>query len=168
MGVGDPGCYNRDSKIPTPNIDRLAREGVRMTDMHSPSAVCTPTRYGLLTGRYCWRTRLKESVLFGYGTALIEPDRATLASLLQGHGYRTAVFGKWHLGLGDGEKTDYSKPLSPGPLSTWHPMSMSRIRRLSRRPPKRLNPPITFVSVARDTLWVEKLLPVSATSMCFR
>ncbi len=117
MGVGDPGCYNRDSKIPTPNIDRLAREGVRMTDMHSPSAVCTPTRYGLLTGRYCWRTRLKESVLFGYGTALIEPDRATLASLLQGHGYRTAVFGKWHLGLGDGEKTDYSKPLSPGPLS---------------------------------------------------
>ena len=117
MGVGDPGCYNPQSKIPTPNIDRLAREGLRMTDMHSPSAVCTPTRYGLLTGRYCWRTRLKESVLFGYGTALIAPDRATLASLLQRHGYRTAVFGKWHLGLGEGEKTDYSKPLAPGPLT---------------------------------------------------
>jgi arylsulfatase A len=117
MGVGDPGCYNPQSKIPTPNIDRLAREGLRMTDMHSPSAVCTPTRYGLLTGRYCWRTRLKESVLFGYGTALIEPARPTLASLLQGHGYRTAVFGKWHLGLGEGKKTDYSKPLAPGPLT---------------------------------------------------
>jgi len=72
MGIGDVGVYNPDSQIPTPNIDRLAREGLRMTDMHSPSAVCTPTRYGLLTGRYCWRTRLKESVLFGYGTALID------------------------------------------------------------------------------------------------
>ena len=117
MGIGDPGCYNADSKIPTPHIDRLAREGLRMTDMHSPSAVCTPTRYGLLTGRYCWRTRLKESVLFGYGTALIEPGRATVASLAASRGYRTAVFGKWHLGLGSGEKTDYSKPLTPGPLS---------------------------------------------------
>ena len=58
MGIGDAGCYNPKSKIPTPNIDRLAREGLRMTDMHSPSAVCTPTRYGLLTGQYCWRTRL--------------------------------------------------------------------------------------------------------------
>ena len=117
MGIGDAGCYNSRSKIPTPNIDRLAREGLRMTDMHSPSAVCTPTRYGLLTGRYCWRTRLKESVLFGYGTALIESDRPTLASLLSGFGYQTGVFGKWHLGLGKGAKTDYSQPLSPGPLS---------------------------------------------------
>ena len=117
MGIGDPGCYNSESKIPTPHIDRLASEGLRMTDMHSPSAVCTPTRYGLLTGRYCWRTRLKESVLFGYGTALIEPGRTTLASLAASQGYRTAVFGKWHLGLGAGEKTDYSKPLTPGPLS---------------------------------------------------
>ena len=117
MGIGDAGCYNAQSKIPTPHIDRLAREGLRMTDMHSPSAVCTPTRYGLLTGRYCWRTRLKESVLFGYGTALIEPDRPTLASMLSQRGYRTGVFGKWHLGLGEGEKTDYSKPLSPGPLT---------------------------------------------------
>ena len=117
MGIGDPGCYNQHSKIPTPHINRLAREGLRMTDMHSPSAVCTPTRYGLLTGRYCWRTRLKESVLFGYDTALIESGRSTVASMAAGRGYRTAVFGKWHLGLGAGDKTDYGKPLTPGPLS---------------------------------------------------
>ncbi|MEK6249848.1 MAG: arylsulfatase, partial [Planctomycetales bacterium] len=117
MGIGDLGIYNPDSKIPTPNMDRLAREGLRMTDMHSPSAVCTPTRYGLLTGRYCWRTRLKESVLFGYGTSLIDAQRMTLASMLKKHDFNTAVFGKWHLGLGEGKKTDYSQPLSPGPLT---------------------------------------------------
>jgi len=60
MGYGDVGCYNPESKIPTPNMDRLAKEGMRFTDAHSPSAVCTPTRYGILTGRYCWRTRLKR------------------------------------------------------------------------------------------------------------
>ena len=117
MGTGDVSIYNADSKIPTPYMDALARQGLRMTDMHSPSAVCTPTRYGLLTGRYCWRTRLKASVLFGYDTALIKPSRMTLASMLRKHGYATAAFGKWHLGLGSGDKTDYSKPFSEGPLS---------------------------------------------------
>ena len=72
MGYGDVGCYNPDSKIPTPNMDRLAAQGVRFTDAHSPSAVCTPSRYGVLTGRYCWRSRLKRSVLFGYEPPLIE------------------------------------------------------------------------------------------------
>src|SRR5262249_23369506 len=66
LGYGDPRCYNKDSKIPTPNIDRLARQGMRFTDAHTPSAVCTPTRYGILTGRYCWRTPLKKGVLHGY------------------------------------------------------------------------------------------------------
>jgi len=117
MGLGDLSIYNADSKIPTPHMDALARQGLRMTDMHSPSAVCTPTRYGLLTGRYCWRTRLKSSVLFGYDTALIDSNRETIASMLKKHGYATAVYGKWHLGLGGGEKTDYDKPLTPGPLS---------------------------------------------------
>ena len=65
MGYGDVGCYNPESKIPTPNMDQLAREGIRCTDAHSPSAVCTPTRYGVLTGRYCWRSRLKRGVLYG-------------------------------------------------------------------------------------------------------
>lgn len=116
LGWGDLGCYNRDSAIPTPHADRLAREGIRFTDMHSPSSVCTPTRYGILTGRYAWRTRLERGVLWGYSPNLIEPGRMTVASLLRQHGYRTAAIGKWHLGLGEHEKTDYSRPLRPGPL----------------------------------------------------
>jgi arylsulfatase A-like enzyme len=115
LGYGDPRCYNAASKVPTPNLDRLAAQGLRFTDAHTPCAVCTPTRYGLLTGRYCWRTRLKRGVLQGYSPALIEPGRLTLASLLKRHGYATACVGKWHLGLGDRDKTDYDKPLSPGP-----------------------------------------------------
>ena len=83
MGYGDLGCYNPDSRIPTPNIDRLAREGVRFTDAHSPSAVCTPTRYGVLTGRYCWRSRLEHGVLFAYEPPLIEASRQTVAGLLR-------------------------------------------------------------------------------------
>lgn len=116
MGYGDPRCYNPDSRIPTPFMDRLAAEGIRFTDAHTPSSVCTPTRYGLLTGRYCWRTRLKSGVLNGYSPALIEPGRMTLASLLKQHGYVTACIGKWHLGLGEEEPTDFSQPLRPGPL----------------------------------------------------
>ncbi len=120
LGYGDPGCYNPDSKIPTPNIDRLAAEGIRFTDAHTPSAVCTPTRYGLLTGRYCWRTRLKRGVLIGSSRALIEPDRSTIAALLQKYGYRTAAIGKWHLGFQDpeqGRQVDYDLPLRPGPVT---------------------------------------------------
>jgi arylsulfatase A-like enzyme len=115
LGSGDLGCYNRDSKIPTPNVDRLAAQGVRFTDMHSPSSVCTPTRYGLLTGRYCWRSRLKRAVLQGYSPNLIEQGRLTFASVLKGQGYYTAGVGKWHLGLGDRERVDYDEPLTPGP-----------------------------------------------------
>ncbi|MBL9137989.1 MAG: arylsulfatase [Verrucomicrobiales bacterium] len=100
LGWGDLGCYNRESKIPTPHLDRLATEGTRFTDAHSPSAVCSPTRYGLLTGRYAWRTRLQSGVLWGYSPPLIEEDRPTLATLLKSRGYVTAAVGKWHLGLG--------------------------------------------------------------------
>lgn len=100
MGYGDPHCYNPASKIPTPNMDRLAAEGLRFTDAHTPAAVCTPTRYGLLTGRYCWRTRLQSSVLWtDYEEPLIDPQRETVARLLQRSGYHTAAIGKWHLGL---------------------------------------------------------------------
>jgi arylsulfatase A-like enzyme len=115
LGYGDPRCYNPASKVPAPNIDRLAAQGLRCTDAHTPCSVCTPTRYGLLTGRYCWRSRLKRGVLQGYSPALIEPGRLTVASLLKRHGYATACVGKWHLGLGGREKTDYDRPLSPGP-----------------------------------------------------
>lgn len=115
FGIGDAGAYNPCSAIPTPNIDRLAREGMRFTGMHSSSAVCTPSRYSILTGRYCWRTRLKKGVLDGTGTNLIELGRLTLPRLLRTAGYHTAGVGKWHLGLGSGEAADYHKPLRPGP-----------------------------------------------------
>jgi arylsulfatase A-like enzyme len=117
LGYGDPGCYNADSRIPTPNIDRLAAAGMRFTDAHTPSSVCTPTRYGVLTGRYAWRTRLKSGVLNGYSPALIEPGRTTLASLLAAYDYRTACVGKWHLGLGNAAEADYAQALAPGPNS---------------------------------------------------
>lgn len=118
LGYGDPRCYNPESKIATPAIDRLAAQGVRLTDAHTPSSVCTPTRYGLLTGRYCWRTSLKRGVLDGYSPLLIETGRTTLPSLLKQKGYATGAVGKWHLGLGSEKKTDYAKPLRPGPVTT--------------------------------------------------
>lgn len=117
LGYGDPGCYNPESRIPTPALDTLAAEGLRFRDMHTPSSVCTPTRYGLLTGRYAWRTSLKKGVLYGSSPSLIEAGTPTIASVLKGKGYRTAIFGKWHLGLGTAEKASFAAPLDPGPLS---------------------------------------------------
>ena len=81
MGSGDVHALNSASQIPTPHLDRLASEGMTFTDAHTPSAVCTPTRYGLLTGRYCWRTRLKSGVQDGYGPPLIDRERQTIAEL---------------------------------------------------------------------------------------
>lgn len=99
LGYGDVSCYNPQSKIQTPHLDKLARQGMRFTDAHTPSAVCTPTRYGLLTGRYAWRSRLKSGVLDGFDPPLIEPGRPTVADFLRAQGYRTAAVGKWHLGF---------------------------------------------------------------------
>src|SRR5437773_7525441 len=82
LGYGDARCYNPQSKVPTPNLDRLASQGVRFTDAHSGSAVCTPTRYGINTGRYCWRSALKSGVLQGYSPALLEPGRLTVPAML--------------------------------------------------------------------------------------
>lgn len=100
LGWGDVSCNHPEGKIRTPAIDALASEGMRFTNAHAPHAVCTPTRYSLLTGRYCWRTFLREGVLPGYSRPLIPPTRATIASVLKKAGYRTAAFGKWHVGLG--------------------------------------------------------------------
>jgi arylsulfatase A len=99
LGYGDVRVMNPNGKIPTPNIDRIAHAGITFTDAHSPSSVCTPTRYGILTGRYAWRTRLKENVLVPYDPPLIEAERTTMPGMLRQQGYRTAAFGKWHLGL---------------------------------------------------------------------
>ncbi|MDA1313514.1 MAG: arylsulfatase [Acidobacteria bacterium] len=119
MGYGDVQALNLDSHIPTPNLDRLSRQGMTFTDAHTPSAVCTPTRYGLLTGRYAWRGRLTKGVLNGYGEPLIESGRPTVASFLQRHGYHTGMVGKWHLGLGFAKTADgafdFSKPVTDGP-----------------------------------------------------
>lgn len=122
LGYGDPGCYNRESKVPTPNMDRLAREGVRFTDAHSPSAVCTPTRYALLTGRYAWRTRLQKGVLGPFSQPLITEKVLTVPLMLREQGYATACIGKWHLGWGwprpgDGGKRDFTRPIPDGPTA---------------------------------------------------
>ncbi len=126
LGYGDLRLYNPESKIPTPNLDRLASQGIRLTDAHTPDTVCTPTRYGVLTGRYSWRTRLKRGVLKGTSPPLIAKDRLTLPGLLKERGYLTGAVGKWHLGaqwtLKDDAKPvehaniDWSKPLVDGPL----------------------------------------------------
>ena len=123
LGYGDLSCLNPGSKIKTPNIDRIAQNGVTFTDAHSSSAVCSPTRYGILTGRYNWRSTLKSGVLDGYSPALIPPDRTTMASMLKKQGYHTAGIGKWHLGwrwnnIENGkENVNFSKPITNGPTT---------------------------------------------------
>jgi len=99
LGYGDVTCYNPESRINTPNIDRLAMQGMTFTDAHTAAAVCTPSRYGLLTGRYCWRTELKRGVHGGYDLPLITPERMTIGNLFQDKGYKTAAIGKWHVGM---------------------------------------------------------------------
>ncbi|MEY4034722.1 MAG: hypothetical protein RL492_1916 [Verrucomicrobiota bacterium] len=143
LGYGDVGCYNPESKIPTPNLDRLAKTGVRFTDAHAPSTVCTPSRYSLLTGRMAFRTGYRGGVFTGVGgPSLIEADRLTLPGLLRQQGYATAAVGKWHVGLTfqtkegtpvyqvplPGERlgaanelarirlTDFSRPITDGPV----------------------------------------------------
>jgi arylsulfatase A len=141
MGYGDMGCNNPDSKIPTPHMDHLASQGMRFTNAHAASSVCTPSRYSILTGRYCWRSQLKSSVLWDWDPPLIERNRLTVAGLLRQNGYRTGCIGKWHLGWEwatlDGESAckgttsggwdretryalgkniDFSKPMRGGPV----------------------------------------------------
>jgi len=114
LGWGDVGCYGA-TKVKTPNIDRLAQQGIRFTDAHSETACCTPTRYGVLTGRYSWRTSLKSGVLGWAAPLLIEEGRLTTPALLRSAGYTTGCVGKWHLGVGR-QGMDWSGELKPGPL----------------------------------------------------
>jgi len=119
QGYGDFSLLNKESKFNTPNLDRLAKEGMMLTDGHSPDTVCTPSRYGLLTGRYSWRTELKRGVFGAEKACLIKDGRVTIASLLRDNGYKTAMVGKWHLGMdfpGEKGNRDWSKPVLDMPL----------------------------------------------------
>ncbi|WP_347840842.1 arylsulfatase [uncultured Draconibacterium sp.] len=120
QGSGDVSALNPNAKFKTPNIDRLVAEGVTFTDGHSSDAVCTPSRYTLLTGRYSWRTSLKKGVLGADGPCLIEKDRMTIASMLKEQGYNTAMVGKWHLQMNfagtKGKNRDWSQPFTDGPI----------------------------------------------------
>jgi arylsulfatase A-like enzyme len=109
LGYCDPGCYNPKSKIATPNIDRLAREGLRFTDAHAPGPLCHLSRYGLMTGRYPFRTDVSRWPK----QPLIDKGQVTIASFLKSQGYRTAMVGKWHLGF---REDGYDQPLSGGPV----------------------------------------------------
>lgn len=123
MGYGDLSCLNPNSKVRTPHLDSLAADGMRFTDAHSSSAVCTPSRYSILTGRYNWRSTLKEGVTWGYSPHLLEDGRLTVASLLKQRGYHTACIGKWHLGWDwaksgpTPEDVDFAKPITDGPCT---------------------------------------------------
>jgi arylsulfatase A len=119
MGYGDVGAFNKEAKIKTPGLDRLASGGMRFTDAHTSSSVCTPTRYGIMTGRYNWRSKLKSSVLGGASPALIKMEHSTIASILKKSGYSTAFIGKWHLGWNfakdDKGKIDFSQEVTHTP-----------------------------------------------------
>jgi arylsulfatase A-like enzyme len=123
MGYGDVSALNENAKLTTPYIDQIANNGVVFTDAHSGSAVSTPTRYGILTGRYSWRSPLKEGVLYGYDKELIPPERTTIASILDHQRYETGCIGKWHLGwtwnnVDKGQDSiNYGKPITGGPTS---------------------------------------------------
>ena len=139
LGYGDVQCLNLEhGKIQTPHIDKIADQGMTFTDAHSGSSVCTPTRYGLLTGRYSWRTRLQSGVTGGYKPCLIAPDRLTVAGLLKKQGYGTAILGKWHLDF------QYQDPVSGEMLKRPH-------RKLKKMPPVGSKIPDGPVSRGFDT-----------------
>jgi len=175
LGYGDVKSFNPKGKIPTPNLDAMAENGVKFTDAHTSSAVCTPTRYGILTGRYNWRSRLKKSVLSGYSKSLIKQERQTIADMLSTQGYQTAYIGKWHLGwdwtlkntdtktlnkLNAVPPVDFSKPIKNGPESHGFDYSFGFCGSLDMAPyvfvensMPTMVPKKTTVSVDRKSFW---------------
>ncbi|MEM7603695.1 MAG: arylsulfatase, partial [Verrucomicrobiota bacterium] len=120
LGFGDLGCYNGSSKIPTPNLDQLASEGMRFTDGHSSSGICTPSRYALLTGRHHWRDF--DDIVHAFGPSVFAPERLTLPEMLQASGYSTAAIGKWHLGWDwEAIRKPDAKPIGEGRRKSWGP-----------------------------------------------
>jgi arylsulfatase A len=134
LGYGDVRCYNTErGKIPTPNIDQLAAKGIRFTDGHSSSGVCSPSRYTLLTGRYHWRSRLQAGIVGVFGPPLIAPDRVTIGTLAQQQGYRTACIGKWHLGWDWPMTKQQRQLLSPKTQPTDETPQKAKTTRLNNR-----------------------------------
>jgi len=130
MGYGDVQALSpKTSKILTPHMDKLAKDGMSFTDAHTCSSVCTPTRYGLLTGRYNWRTRMQRGVLNGKSAPLIPTTRTTVANVLKDAGYNTAIVGKWHLGLKMPKKGNWKGTIEDGPIALgfdyWYGISAS-------------------------------------------
>ncbi|MGB9619842.1 MAG: sulfatase-like hydrolase/transferase, partial [Armatimonadota bacterium] len=136
LGYGDVACLNPRGKIPTPNIDKLATEGKVFTDAHSVSAVCSPSRYGILTGRYSWRSRLQRYIVECYWKPLIPPERLTVPALLRQHGYHTACIGKWHLGWNwpEGLAGSHSTVKSDAPATPATPEQQAVWRRVFSQP----------------------------------
>jgi arylsulfatase A-like enzyme len=152
MGYGDPGCYNPKSKIPTPHIDRLAAEGMRFTDAHAAGPLCHPSRYGLLTGRFPFRTDIAKWPQ----QPLIDEGQATVASLLRGAGYATAMVGKWHLGFAE---NGYDQPLPGGPVDRGFDRFFG-IRASTDIPPyfyirgnRAVTPPTGHIAASRSDGW---------------
>ena len=158
MGYGDVSYLNPDSAIHTCHIDRLAAQGMCFEDAHASSAVCTPSRYSILTGRYNWRSLLKHGVTWGYSRPVIEPGRMTLASLLHEHGYATACIGKWHLGWhwarsGEAETDiDFSQPITAGPLEKGFDTFFGISASLDM-------PPYVYVQDDRVTMVPDRIIP---------
>ena len=158
LGIGDVSAYNENSAWETPNIDKLAASGMSFSDAHTGAALCTPTRYGILTGRYSWRTSLKNEGYNGYSSPLIEDERTTIAELFKGQGYQTAIVGKWHVGwnwklVGSEMETyddrtvpviDFSQPIRNGPESQGFIYSYGTLASLS-------SPPFVWVENSRAT-----------------
>ena len=158
LGYGDVSCYNEDAAWETPHIDHLARQGMRFVDAHTNASICTPTRYGILTGRYNWRSRLKKGGFNGFSKPLVDPERLTIAELFKQRNYHTAFIGKWHLGwdwhmtapLENGAKDqeahliDFTQPIKHGPQDHGFDYSFALAASLS-------SPPYGFVENSKPT-----------------
>lgn len=159
LGIGDVEVFNPESKIPTPHLNQLAHEGMIFTDAHTSSSVCTPTRYGLLTGRYNWRSRIKSGVLFGRDSALIAPSTTTAAAILKKANYHTAFIGKWHLGwdwaLDARGEIDFTKPITAGPGDLGFDYTFGHIASLDI-------PPYVYVENRYATAVPDSLIPATS------